>query len=685
MTLQNDWWGYSQYQGWVVLDRSDPRNESRSQLYFTRCSDWQNGPVRRDEWHEPGYTFATNYISRLPGNEQANEQLVLQSHQREWTARKAELAKEKAVAVHRECLKCEVHRDIDDGNPHLAKERFIANCVEWWSIDIDDYILQRTKVNTQRRLEFEKEQERIRVEAERLHFENQRRQAEVERELLFQEQRAAQELFISRINEELICVLIRNPSNGSIELDSVEIVNPLDLPLNGFLELCNSHRTALSDLIEYLQKTPTLNALTGRYKYCESLSKPYQGVDIDNQFTVKEIVQFESELQAEEVALSKRLIAVKANKSDMGYERKQFDDWKSERVASFKRRLFVKYAYWGRVYAITKTYRICANRSDVLTFSHRLTGWSNPVYKLTDNFSVEIKTNFGYGQSSYFYTKFKFKDIEITPFSEWIDYRFAKIEEIVRYSKRHALENRYWFDAITYAKDACNMSLTDEDEFVSVYILIECERMVSGLENILTKEKFTFKDAPTEDYSLDKYGRVLMEFRGEKISGALDFIAAILTLKCIANTQQFVERILYVNRTVQPILSEELPKIQADIALKANELEAIASILQALEVRNINYFRLKKELRRRMITLRHADDESYIEDYWEESDVEDFFLEENPDYAQFREDINICASKVDVLGQQLSKLTEVYESIDRFNKKIVSFFLKTNETPALTI
>ena len=504
-------------------------------------------------------------------------------------------------------------------------------------------------------------------------------------ELLQQKQDAAHELFINKINEELICVLIRNPSTGIIELDFVEIINPLAGPLSGVLERCKSATSTLRDLIEYLQKTPVLDALTGRYEYCESLSKPYQGVDIDNQFTVKEIIEFDSGLQAEEVALSKRLIAVNANKSDMDYKRKQFDDSKSERVASFKRRLLVNYAYWGRVYAITKTYRICANRNDVLTFSHRLTGWSNPIYKLTDNFSVEIKTNFGYGLSSYFYTKFKFKGIEITPLSEWIEYRFAKFEEIVRYSKRHPLENRYWFDAITYAKDACNLSLTDEDRFVSIYILSECEKMVDGLEMILHQENFTFKDAPDVDYSLDIHDRVLMEFRGEKLSGALDFIAAILSLQCVAEIRQFVERILNVNRTIQPILADELPKIQADIELKASELRAIAPIVQALEVRNISYLRLKQELRSRMITLRHGDDESYIDDYWEESDVEEFFLEENPEYSQFMKDFNSCSLAIDILQQQLENLNQVYESIDRFNNKIVTFFSKTAGESALVI
>lgn len=504
-------------------------------------------------------------------------------------------------------------------------------------------------------------------------------------ELLQQKQDAAHELFISRINEELICVLIRNQSNGSIELDSVEIVNPLDLPLNGFLELCNSHRITLHDLIEYLQKTPTLNALTGHYKYCESLSKPYQGVEIDNQFTVKEIVQFESELQAEEAALDERLLAANTIEAEMDYARDQFVAWKNERIALFKSRLLAKYKYWGRVYAITKTYRVCANRNDVLTFSHRLAGWSNPIYKLTDNFSVEIKTNFGYGQSSYFYTKFKFKDIEITPLSEWIEYRFAKFEEIVRYSKSHLLENKYWFDAIAYAKDACNLSLTDEEKFISIYILSECEKMVDGLESILLQDKFTFKDAPKADYSLDKDGRVLMEFRGEKLSGALDFVAAILTLRCIADIQQFVERILNVNRAIRPILADELPKIQADIVLKASELEVIAPIFQTLEVQNIAYLRLKQELRRRMITLRHADDQSNIDDYWEESDVEDFFREENPDYTQFLEEFNKCARQRDILQDQLVNLNKIYESIDRYHNKIVAFFSEANIEAALAI
>lgn len=86
-----------------------------------------------------------------------------------------------------------------------------------------------------------------------------------------------------------------------------------------------------------------------------------------------------------------------------------------------------------------------------------------------------------------------------------------------------------------------------------------------------------------------------------------------------------------------------------------------------------------------MITLRHGDDESYIDDYWEESDVEEFFLEENPEYSQFMKDFNSCSLAIDILQQQLENLNQVYESIDRFNNKIVTFFSKTAGESALVI
>ena len=74
---------------------------------------------------------------------------------------------------------------------------------------------------------------------------------------------------------------------------------------------------------------------------------------------------------------------------------------------------------------------MCTFNLDILTFSHREEGWSNPVYQLTPNFSVEIKTNFGFGSTSYFYTKHNLKGFLMVPEQDDLSGGFYWSEEEV--------------------------------------------------------------------------------------------------------------------------------------------------------------------------------------------------------------------------------------------------------------
>ena len=56
----------------------------------------------------------------------------------------------------------------------------------------------------------------------------------------------------------------------------------------------------------------------------------------------------------------------------------------------------------------------------------------------------------------------KYKNIDITPFSDWVHYRFAQFNDIIRYSKSHVLTQQSWYEAMLFTKDACNLSLSDE-------------------------------------------------------------------------------------------------------------------------------------------------------------------------------------------------------------------------------
>src|SRR4051794_13917031 len=70
---ESEWWGFSQQQGWVILDWNDPRNrpgvESPRRLYLIRCRDWAETPIRWSEW-SPAYLSAKDWIAARPGLDQ---------------------------------------------------------------------------------------------------------------------------------------------------------------------------------------------------------------------------------------------------------------------------------------------------------------------------------------------------------------------------------------------------------------------------------------------------------------------------------------------------------------------------------------------------------------------------------------------------------------------------------------
>ncbi|MBI3917717.1 MAG: hypothetical protein HY322_12010 [Betaproteobacteria bacterium] len=61
------WWGYSKEHGWVVLDRSIPRNVPgiKEDLLFLRCRDATTFIEKREKWTRPHYTYAPVYLKGL--------------------------------------------------------------------------------------------------------------------------------------------------------------------------------------------------------------------------------------------------------------------------------------------------------------------------------------------------------------------------------------------------------------------------------------------------------------------------------------------------------------------------------------------------------------------------------------------------------------------------------------------
>jgi len=201
-----------------------------------------------------------------------------------------------------------------------------------------------------------------------------------------------------------------------------------------------------------------------------------------------------------------------------------------------------------------------------VSMSHRRIGWTDAPFSTTKNLDVQFKTNFGYGKSSYFYAKLRFKEIDIIPFSEWVIYRYINYRQIMHYSQSYDdLENEDWITAMEYVRDAINLCEEDELKFIEKYIVTECQWLIKGLKDICNVEK------PIDKYSKEMIEiRARMDYKGEKLSGSLNFISSIAEYESITSVNKFINDLEQLCEDELPILLRDHGEIIDDLN-KANK------------------------------------------------------------------------------------------------------------------
>mgnify|MGYP000506425118 CR=1 FL=1 len=461
-----------------------------------------------------------------------------------------------------------------------------------------------------------------------------------------------------KINEDYLCVLRKDRKSNQVEIDYFDIESPLTKSIESFINLCENDETTLTNLICFLENTPELNQLSANYSYCLSLTAPYEGVSANNQKTIKEIQEKKDKLKRIKVA------------DDDNNKEKKKEHIKNQ-IDLYKKLLKEKYFLWNKAFAMNKVYRLCKENSSILTFSHRIVGWADPVYKLTNDFSLQFKTNFGYGNASYFYTLLKYKNIIITPFSEWIHYKIVRISELIQYTKSHILLNESWYEAMVFARDACNLSQQNEEQFIDKYIISECEEMVNGLEEMFKKDQFTFRERSNNGIlRVGEKEQNLVELRGYKISGALDFIYKILEFDEFTSVRSFINRIELCNKRIQPLLSEESEVIKAKLSNYNEELSILKPKYEK-KVKGINEYKKKgKDFKRHMLnTGQYKDGKSKAKT------LNKAFAKKYPEYKEFLKEYKDIDSKYKELSKKIHHLEKIHRNIDKYYKKIDEYFL----------
>lgn len=211
--------------------------------------------------------------------------------------------------------------------------------------------------------------------------------------------------------------------------------------------------------------------------------------------------------------------------------------------------------------------------------------------------------------------------------------------------------------------------LKNEDEFVNKYIIEECELMVKGLEDILANDAIFAKDKHNGYYKIDKIGHYLIEYRGEKISGALDFVSKILTLKSIIGTNNFIKRVENLNSKMLPILTKELDYIKPEIEIADEQMRELKPRFQALVEKNRFYVIQKQSMRAQMVESNKAEP-----NYVNTTELNKLFMEKFIEYPGFETDFIDTSEKYYRLSDHIVNLNRVLNSISSYVNKINNYF-----------
>lgn len=315
-------------------------------------------------------------------------------------------------------------------------------------------------------------------------------------------------------------------------------------------------------------------------------------------------------------------------------------------------------------YFIEQAYNECKNNGNIKAYSHRRLGWESYNFDLNKNFSINIKSNFGYGYANYFCATLVFDGIQIIPYSRLVIYRNANFMQLIRNTWDFHIQDYSWALAFNMVKDACNSYQQDgQNNFVKKYFVDELEKLTKKLSEYLSVNKFELSENQYGNYvdrneekkrTIELNGFPLIVFRGEKVSGALGFVESILKISKIMPIQKYIDTIVNCCKTVIPQLNNAI-----------NELNIIIKKLEDI---------YKKECEKK--ELLEKEYETYKPTWDSYNEIENNKKREVYDNNKENSEVSSIYSKIviDIVTEQMSIEYPEWENIkNEFSRKRKAF------------
>lgn len=334
------------------------------------------------------------------------------------------------------------------------------------------------------------------------------------------------------------------------------------------------------------------------------------------------------------------------------------------------------------------------NNSEVRMYSTDQIGWKDFEYKVNDDITVYIKTNFGYGSASYFFCNLKYKDINILPYSWLVKYYYVEMMDFVRYTRRYSPTRISWNEVFDFTVLTANMAKHEPEKFIKEWIVNEVEEMMKGMRLYMSKpdkelEEFMkverkpqlFAIHEIADYALRNVIRncndsdkevykampkeKVIAFKAEKITGCLLLLDNLRKLTEIASViKPYIVEIEQMNIKLQPEIVMHMNNITVDIKRLNISLDEVINALKPLEVLFNGHKKTIELLRKEMNENREDKDKI------SELEAENIYMKEHPEYIEMKDKIGLLKNQKNHLEREIERRKKFLEILMKCQKRI---------------
>ena len=320
---------------------------------------------------------------------------------------------------------------------------------------------------------------------------------------------------------------------------------------------------------------------------------------------------------------------------------------------------------------------------NIRMYSTDTVGWSSFDYSITNDITITINTNFGFGRSSYFFLSLKYKDIDILPYSYLVKYCIANMRDLVRHTRSYSPTHDSWERSFIFVEETANLATDNEALFINKWIVEEIRIMMLGLETILNNPKeytqslieqkgdsvipdyITVRNMTDSDY--DTYlvypHEMTLAIRVEKITGALAFLDNLKKLSSeIPEIYPSINRIKEMAITILPEINNGINELELQIEelnLKKETIEKkIENTLASMEPHTIIINKLYEEERKTNIFVT-------------KNSIEENYAKEHEDYQGLFQDLHQLYEDNYKITNEISKRETFLEELNECKQRII--------------